>query len=506
MSGKPRILVVDDEAAIRTVLEARLTGGGYEPVAVASAEEALAKLNAEEFDLVLSDVKMPGMGGERLLAELRKTKPDLPVVLLTAHGSIPDAVAAVKTGAADYLTKPFDGRKLLETLGRVLFEAHNPDPAASTPKSPPRTPDQAPPPVIDGAPGPQAEERPAHKSSRPSEPAGVVFGPGMAELVERVGKAALSDLTVLILGESGSGKEMVAKMLHDRSKRAKGPFVVVDCGSTQATLLESELFGHVKGSFTHAVRDKRGLIEEAHGGTLFLDEIGNISPEMQTRLLRFLQERTIRRLGDVKEAAVDCRVLAATNADLKALTAKGSFREDLYFRLKGVTIRLPPLRERKEDVPALAARFLADINAAQGGSVRLSPAAVRALAAYDWPGNVRELKSVIEAAAVLCRGQVVEPDDLQFETDQASPAQAFAFTADATGFSEPAPQTAKAESGDEFTLDASEHQAIVKALKRSNWVQKDAAELLGISRRAIHYKVKKYGISLPGRPKRNDPA
>jgi DNA-binding NtrC family response regulator len=369
----------------------------------------------------------------------------LPIIFLTAYGTIPDAVKAVKAGAIDYLAKPFDGRELVYKLKKVLEE--NPR------LSPHKDEDTL---LID------------------MESA---VSPKMKELYELVRKVALSDVNVLILGESGVGKERIARLIHRLSARVKQPFVVVDCGSTPAGLLESELFGHVRGAFTHAVTDKRGLIDTADKGTLFLDEIGNISTEMQVRLLRFLEDRKIRRIGDLKENAVDCRVLAATNSDLIDDIKNGRFREDLYYRLRVVTLQIPRLRDRKEDIPLLADLFVQSY-ARQNGTrlAKLPPETVEYLVSYPWPGNVRELKNAIEAGIVLCHGNVLRPEDMHL-----SGLPTYKLTEESVG-------------ENSFSLEDTERNAIVRALKQSGGVQKEAAKLLGISRRAIHYKIKKYEI------------
>jgi len=459
------ILVVDDDKNILQVLEARLGFAKYKTLTARSAEEAVEVLAGQHVDLVVSDVKMPGMGGVGLLREVLAQWPQVPVILLTAYGSIPDAVSTIRSGAADYLTKPFDGHQLLEKIADLLG---------------------------------RKASAPAPKPGKGKDLSDRLWGgksPAMREFYALMERVAPTDVAVLILGESGTGKELIARILHDHSPRAKGPFVIVDCGSTQPTLLESELFGHVKGSFTHAVRDKKGLMEEADGGTLVLDEIGNISPEMQTRLLRFLQERTIRRVGDTRAIPVNCRVIAATNADLPALVKKGAFREDLYFRLKVVTLKVPPLRERKEDIPLLTERFLEAFSLAQNRPrVTASAETLRVLMAHSWPGNVRELKHALESGVVFCRGQVLEPGDIQLE-------QAQTLHEAAPG---PAPAlqqagAAPAANADSLSLEDNEHQAILRALERTAWVKKTAADLLGISRRAIHYKIKKYNIQIPGK-------
>ncbi|MFO7596215.1 MAG: sigma-54 dependent transcriptional regulator [Desulfocurvibacter africanus] len=450
---KRTILVVDDDESILEVLDARLSAGGYATLSARSAEKGLELLERASVDLVISDMRMPGMGGKGLLEKVATERPNLPVIMLTAYGTIPDAVASVKTGAVDYMTKPFEGEELLARVGSILNGSVR---ASAQPSARP-------------APGPAPVDRRLWGGKSQS----------MKRLFDLIEKVAPTDVTVLINGESGTGKEKVSRIIHERSHRASGPFVVVDCGSTPAGLLESELFGHVKGSFTHAVRDKRGLIEEASGGTLLLDEIGNISSEMQTRLLRFLQERTIRRIGDTKEISIDCRVLAATNADLQAMVKEGSFREDLYFRLKVIAMVVPPLRERKEDIPALTQRFVEAFSKANGmPTVTIIDEAMQILMDYSWPGNVRELKHVIEAGVVLSSGGIMQPEDLHLEP-----------------MDEPIAAAAQ-EAGTALSLDESEKRAILRALEQSNWVQKDAADVLGISRRAIHYKVKKYGIDV----------
>ncbi|MFH1913635.1 MAG: sigma-54 dependent transcriptional regulator, partial [Pseudomonadota bacterium] len=344
--------------------------------------------------------------------------------------------------------KPFDGKELVRRIRAIL--------------------DAAP---TGGSPG--RDTRPApHDTPRASADIWGGEAPAMASFLTLLERVARSTAGVLLLGESGTGKELAARYLHRASPRADGPLVVVDCGSTQPSLLESELFGHVKGSFTHAVRDKRGLIEEADGGTLFLDEIGNISPEMQTRLLRFLQEGTIRRVGDTRERTVSCRVVAATNADLAARVRDGRFREDLYYRLKVITLTIPPLRQRVEDIPLLAKRLVETLCREQGRpAVRLSDQAMDRLTAHPWPGNVRELKHALEAALVFCPEGEIGPDDIQVEP----PANEAALNAP-------------------LSLEESEKRAVIDALTRHGGVKKDAADALGISRRAIHYKIRKHGI------------
>ena len=444
-SNAHSILIVDDDLNVLEVLDARLASAGFQVLKAPGAREALKILKSQPVDLMISDVKMPGMGGMELMNKSKEIRPHLPIIFLTAFGTIPDAVQAVQSGAADYLAKPFDGRELVEKVRQHLTALSSRGDA-----------------IDQGA----VTDDLLRADSRV-----------MKKLYEIVRKVSLSDVNVLILGESGVGKERVARMIHQLGSRKTKPFVVVDCGSTPAGLLESELFGHVKGSFTHAVSDKKGLIETAHTGTLFLDEIGNISPEMQIRLLRFIEDRKIRKIGDLKEIPVDCRIIAATNSDLVEDIREGRFREDLYYRLRVVTLRIPRLAERKKDIPVLAQHFV-DVFCQQHNNepVRMPPETIDYLCDYPWPGNVREMKNAIEAGIVLCREGILHPEDLHL-----------------SGLPETPHDHPTGESGP-FSLEENERIAILRALKQAGGIQKDAAELLGISRRAIHYKIKKYNI------------
>ncbi len=444
------ILIVDDDQNVLEVLEARLQSAGFCIFRAENGRDALRILEDHRIDLMISDMKMPGMSGMEVLGKARSLQPGLPIIFLTAYGSIPDAVKAVKAGAVDYLAKPFDGRELVFKLRKVLDES----------------------------PG-TGGDGDGDSVARDME---IAASPRMKELYTLVKRVAQSNVSVLILGESGVGKERIARMIHQLSDRSKQPFVVVDCGSTPAGLLESELFGHVRGSFTHAVNDKKGLIETADKGTLFLDEIGNISLEMQVRLLRFLEDRRIRRIGDLKENAVDCRVIAATNSDLIEDIKAGKFREDLYYRLRVVTLNVPRLQDRKEDIPILARLFLQTYSSKHGTrAIRLPEETIQYLRDYPWPGNVRELKNAIEAGIVLGRGNVLKPDDLHL-----------------SGLPSLAGTALKADEPASFSLEDTERNAIIRALKQTGGVQKEAAKLLGISRRAIHYKIKKYEIDSSG--------
>lgn len=444
------ILIVDDDLNVLEVLEARLESAGFSILRAENGRDAVRLLKDNKIDLMISDMKMPGMSGMEVLSKARSLRPGLPIIFLTAYGTIPDAVNAVKAGAIDYLAKPFDGRELVFKLRKVLEDS------------------------------PGLMEHCDDDSVLKDMESAV--SPKMKELYTLVERVAKSNVSVLILGDSGVGKERIARLIHQLSDRRKKPFVVVDCGSTPAGLLESELFGHTRGSFTHAVNDKKGLIESAHKGSLFLDEIGNISLEMQVRLLRFLEERKIRRIGDLKENAVDCRVIAATNSDLVKDIKDGKFREDLYYRLRVVTLNVPSLRERKEDIPVLADIFTQTYSKQHGTrAFKLSPETRKFIGNYPWPGNVRELKNAIEAGIVLCHSNVLQPRDLHL-----------------SGL--PTMQESEQEQGasDSFSLEDTERNAIIRALKQTGGVQKEAAELLGISRRAIHYKIKKYDIDSSG--------
>jgi DNA-binding NtrC family response regulator len=447
LSNKPIILVVDDDLNILAVLEARLSSFDYQVLTASGGEEALELLKSRPVDLMITDVKMPGMGGMDLFSAAQTTRPGLPVMFLTAYGTIPDAVKAVKAGAIEYLTKPFNGRELISKVQEVLRKS-------------------APKPTLDTLP-PLSESLWGGKSAAMRE---------LYDLIDRIGR---SDVNVLILGESGAGKERVARLLHQRGARREQSFIVVDCGSTPSGLLESELFGHVRGAFTHAIKDKKGLIEAADKGTLFLDEIGNISHDMQVRLLRFLEDRKIRRIGDLKEIPVNCRVISATNVDLAEEVAAGNFREDLYYRLRVVTLKIPPLRERREDIPVLAQQFVEKFCKDQNLPVVKLPAeTIKWLCEYPWPGNVRELKNALEGGVVLCSGGVLHKSDLRLSGLPDTPRKSRTAPADSSSLS----------------LEESERNAILRALQQAGFVQKEAANLLGISRRAIHYKIKKYGI------------
>lgn len=434
-------MIVDDDPSLLEVLDARLSAAGLEVFKASCGADALKILKKQPIDILVSDMKMPNMSGMELFERVCETHPFLPVIFLTAYGTVPDAVSAIKAGAVDYLTKPFEGKELVKRIKDLLQEF-----AGSV----------------------QEQDELVEND--------FFWGTSdaMTDLRALLHRVAGTNANVLILGESGVGKECIARLLHDASSRRDKPYVVVDCGSTPPGILESELFGHLKGSFTHAIQDKKGLIEAAHGGTLFLDEIGNISAEMQSRMLRFLEEKTIRQVGAIKEKSVDCRVIAATNSDLRSEVDEGNFRGDLYYRLKVVTLYIPSLRERREDIPQLA-RYFADTYAKANNlpRVELPQKTLRWLQSLSWPGNVRELKNAIQSGIILCKNNRILPEDLQLDSESFDH------------------EDAKEE---DFSIEQSEKEAIIRALRQTKGVKKEAAELLGISRRAIQYKSKKYNL------------
>ena len=374
---KSLVLLVDDDPDLLRLLSMRLTAAGYRVASAESGEAALASAERERPQLVVSDVQMPGMDGLALFEALRRRHPLLPVILLTAHGTIPDAVEATARGVFTYLTKPFDGRALLDAIARALSLAAPPAPSRDDPTA-------------------------AWREGLVSRSA------VMEDLLTEARLVAGSDASVLLRGPSGSGKELLAQALHRASGRAGRPFVAVNCGAIPENLLESELFGHVKGAFTGAVANHRGLFQAADGGTLFLDEIGDMPPALQVKLLRVLQDRQVRPVGASAAVPVDVRIVSATHRDLEAAMVEGHFREDLYYRLAVVTLRLPSLAERREDIPLLAQHFLTRLASKYGKPVHgFAPDALTALAAASWPGNVRQLHNVVEQVTALATTPLV---------------------------------------------------------------------------------------------------
>ncbi len=381
----PHVLVVDDDKAARDLLERILAGCGYRVTCAGDGEEAVAAIEPDRFDLVLSDIRMGRTDGFQVLAAAKEKAPDTPVVLLTAFGDIDGAMEAIRKGAYDYLSKPYQVEGLKQVCERAVTQRRL-----------------------------AKENRLLKRSLKEKYHLASIVGrsPRMLEVYKMVARVAPSNVPVLITGESGTGKELVARAIHAESARADKPFVAVNCGALAEGVLESELFGHEKGSFTGALTSRAGLFEEANGGTVFLDEIHAIGRKMQTQLLRVLQEGEIRRVGANRTQWVSVRILSATNEILETMVDSGSFREDLFYRLNVVSIRLPPLRERREDIPLLVYHFLARHERENGKPVVVAPQTMERLVAHAWPGNVRELENTIARAVVLCHGGVILPSDL----------------------------------------------------------------------------------------------
>jgi DNA-binding NtrC family response regulator len=464
MSRKGTILVVDDERGQREVLTMILSAAGYEVEAAATAKGALESVAKRPVDLVLSDLKLPDVDGLGLLDRLLAASSPPCVIMMTAYGTIASAVEAMQKGAFYYLTKPVDRDVLLLTITRAFEQIRL-----------------------------REENRSLSRRLDESLPPADLIGehPKMAQLFSLIKKAAPSMMTVLICGESGTGKELAARAIHDNSLRKGGPFVAVNCAAIPEALIENELFGHEKGAYTGAAGREIGLFEAAQGGTILLDEIGDLSLPLQAKLLRVLQDKTVRRLGGRTESSIDVRVLASTNKNLVQEIAQGRFREDLYYRLNGLTITLPPLRDRAIDIPALVRTFIDRCNPRMGKRVMgLSAPALRILMAYGWPGNVRQLESTIERAMLLCEGTVIEPADLPEELRApAAPA------GPPTGSTVPFRLPPLPEEG--FSLEQFEKQVILHAMEQSQWVAAKAARRLGLSYKTLQYRLEKFQIRPP---------
>ncbi|MBM4030394.1 MAG: sigma-54-dependent Fis family transcriptional regulator [Planctomycetes bacterium] len=453
------ILVVDDDWQTADALRKNLRFEGYQADVAGSPPEALALLAKSPYPIVVSDMRMREMSGVELCDEIRRLYPDTDVIILTAYGTIQDAVDAVKRGAYDYLTKPVDTERLLGTLRR-LFELHR---------------------LRD-------ENRALREEIQAERKATRLIGssPAIAAVLETARTVAPTDATVLIRGESGTGKELVASAIHELSARAKNPLVKVNCAAIPETLLESELFGHERGSFTGAIALRKGRFEAAHRGTIFLDEISEMSPALQAKLLRVLQEREFQRVGGTETLTVDVRVIASTNRNLEKAVRDGDFREDLYYRINVVPIFLPPLRERREDVLLLASHFLARFAARNRKSFKgIAPAAQQKLMAYHWPGNVRELENAIERAVVMAQGDTIGPDDIALNPDvsRESPEDV------ASKLLQPG-----------FAIEEFERKLLEAGLRKTGGNQSRAAELLGLTRRTLQYRMEKYAIQPKGGP------
>jgi two-component system response regulator AtoC len=458
---KKQVLIVDDEPNLRKILSAQLTRDGYDVMTAEDGEQGLAMLKEHHIDLVITDLRMPKVDGMTLLREALKEDRELPIVMITAHGTVDTAVEALKIGAFDYLTKPFDKDNVRQTVAKALKARQ-----------------------LAGADATQA--------------AGARFGiigssAGITELYTVLERVADTPTTVLITGESGTGKELVARALHEHSSRKDKPFIKVNCAAIPKELIESELFGYERGAFTGAVTSKPGRFELASGGTLFLDEIGEIPIDMQVKLLRALQESEFERVGGIKTIRVDVRLVAATNRDLKKLITGGTFREDLYYRLNVVPIRLPALRERASDIPELVDHFLAKFNERLKKSVTgVEPEAMEILKAYGWPGNIRELENVIERAVLFCDTQRIHDADLPPEV-RGTPTTSIAPPAEVDL------QAALASDGGlkehvKVAMSRLERELVSRALQQTNGNVTHAARLLKISRKGLQLKMKELNL------------
>lgn len=450
---KSKILVVDDEDVIRDSFSEWLTEAGYEVATASDGGEALDIISSQEIDIVIADLKMPGMDGIELMKRVKGADPNLPVIIMTAYGSIASAIEAMKAGAYDYLEKPFCPERVEIMIKNLV--AHQTILKENI-----------------------ALRKELSKKYQFEELIGK--SPKMQQVFELIRTVAKSNATVLIEGETGTGKELVAKALHAESARSRGPFVSLNCAALPEGLLESELFGHEKGAFTGAIAQKKGKFEFANGGTIFLDEIGDISPNTQVRLLRVLQEREFNRVGGNEIIKVDVRVITSTNRDLKKRVEESAFREDLYYRLHVVPIGVPPLRERTEDVPVLSQYFLKKYNTENNKNIReFAPEVMEFFMKYDWPGNVRELENAVEYSVVLAHEDVIQLDRLP-------PALKKTRSAESTGVSQ-----------DIKALRGVERQHIIKILEETSWNLTHTAKTLGISRSTLHLKLKEYNLSKP---------
>lgn len=452
-----RVLVVDDEDSIREYLSMMLEREGYEVTSSADGKKAARFCAKEAFDVVVTDIQLPGLTGIELLSSLRERDPSVPVIIVTGHASQESAIEALNLGAFYYLLKPVSNEELKQVVRNAL-EVH-------------RLRDE------------NVElERALRVSGEREMVGGSEEIKSVFDLIDRVAKTSS---TVLLHGESGTGKELVARAIHGRSARADKRFVTINCGAMPETLLESELFGHVKGSFTGAIRDKRGLFVVAEGGTFFLDEVSETSAAIQVKLLRVLQEREVVPVGGTKPVKVDVRVIAATNADLDGMMAEGRFRKDLYYRLNVIPITIPPLRERRTDIPLLVNHFLEKLTS---GSVGIAVEAMEILTSYDWPGNVRELENIIERAVILADGDSITANDLNvsiFPEQMRKKARVVSEGSEGLGVSD-------------LTLEEVERRYLMQTLEETGWKKKAAAEILGINPSTLYRKLQRYGMESEG--------
>ena len=455
MGAGKRVLIVDDEEILRDVLSELLTSESWAVDAVETGGEALARMREKEYGVVLLDLMLPDIDGLGVLEEMKKLERPPTAIMLTAYASFDKAVRATKLGAFNFIAKPFKNEELLLAV-KNAFDHYE---------------------LLE-------ENRRLKSTLQEKYGFGNIIGRGaaMRQVFDLIRQVAPSRSTVLLLGESGTGKELVSKAIHAASGRSSAPFVAINCGNIPPDLLESELFGHVRGAFTGATNSKKGLFEAADGGTIFLDEVGTLSLEIQSRLLRVIQEREFRRLGGLENIKVDARIIAATNTDLASGVSRGTFREDLYYRLNVIVIRLPALRERQEDIPSLAEHFIRKFSTEnQREKLTLDPSALKVLMNYGWPGNVRELENVMERAVVLAPGTVIGADLFPRNLFQTAPLD-----------------IAAGEISDDMSLrdrvGAYEKEIILAALKRTGGNQKRAAELLEVNATTLSEKLKRFGI------------
>jgi DNA-binding NtrC family response regulator len=443
-----RILVADDDESLRRVMEFSLRREGYEVETVADGARALELLKSEKFDLLLSDMRMPGLDGLELLTRALELDSEIKVILITAFATVQQAVEAVKLGAFDYLTKPFEKEELSVTIQKALqfkrLETENVELRSR----------------LDGA-----------------DYVKGIIGASVAikEVLSLVSKVAPTDATVLVTGESGTGKELIARAIHKKSSRSTREFVPVNCAAIPKELVESELFGHVRGAFTGAIRDKKGKFQIADNGTIFLDEIGELGLGLQAKILRALQERVVEPVGSEKPVPVDVRIVAATNTDLKRRVAEGTFREDLFYRLNVIPIFIPPLRERKEDIPLFLRHFAEKL--APGKNLEFSAELVERLMAYEWPGNVRELENLVERMIVMRRSLVLDESNLPEDFGR------IILRKDSTETQAP------------MSLHEVEKELILRTLEKSRWNKSEAARVLQVPRHVLLYRIKRYGIA-----------
>jgi DNA-binding NtrC family response regulator len=455
MTAKGNILIVEDEAKMRRILELNLGDEGFTTLSAEDAETGLKLLQNGSVDLVVTDLKLPGMNGLEFLQAVRRFNAALPVVVMTAFGTVETAVEAMKAGASDYVLKPFSLDEMRMVIHKELDVRRL-----------------------------REENRSLREAlqQRYQHPNVVARSPKMQNVLVTVERVAATNSTVLLGGESGVGKDLIARAIHETSRRASGPFIKINSTAIPENLLESELFGYEKGAFTGATTSKPGKFELADKGTLFLDEIGDVPPATQVKLLRVLQEREFERLGGTRTLKVDVRLIAATNRDLREALEQGTFREDLYYRLNVVPIDIPPLREHREDIPELVSLFLGRSSAESGKEItHVTPEAMTMLMDYYWPGNVRELQNIVERAFTLAKGPVLETSDIHFDPPRARPQNA---------------GTSLLPEG--MTLEQWEDEMIREAVRRANGNKSQAARMLGLSRNALRYRLSKIGIADEG--------